>query len=79
MPSVGESQDRGAGVDRLVSKGRGDGIGGLWRKGDNIWNVNEEKNLIKNFKKLETTQMFINQRMDTENVVYLQNAILLSY
>ena len=33
MPSVGESQDRGAGVDRLVSKGRGDGIGGFWRKG----------------------------------------------
>jgi hypothetical protein len=56
--------------------GQGEGIEDFQ---DSIWNVNEEKNLIKNFKKLETTQMFINQRMDTENVVYLQNAILLSY
>jgi hypothetical protein len=27
-PSVGESQNRGAGVSGLVSRGRGDGIGG---------------------------------------------------
>jgi hypothetical protein len=30
-PSVGEFQDREAGVGRLVSRGRGDGIGGFWR------------------------------------------------
>jgi hypothetical protein len=36
-PSVGECQDRGAGVGGLVSRGRGYGIGmcleGIWRKG----------------------------------------------
>jgi hypothetical protein len=38
-PSVGGCQDREVGVSGLVSKGRGDGIGGLLgetRKGDNI-------------------------------------------
>ena len=38
-PSVGECQDREAGVGRLVSRKRGNGIGnfqGETRKGDNI-------------------------------------------
>jgi hypothetical protein len=38
-PSVGECQDQEAGVGGLVSRGRGDVIGGFWRrnrKGDNI-------------------------------------------
>ena len=30
-PSVGECKDREAGVGGLVSKGRGDRIGGFWR------------------------------------------------
>ena len=30
-PSVGECQDRKAGVGRLVSRERRDGIGGFWR------------------------------------------------
>jgi hypothetical protein len=29
-PSIGECQDRETGVGRLVSRGRGDGIGGFW-------------------------------------------------
>ena len=29
-PSIGECQVREAGVGRLVSRGRGDGIGGFW-------------------------------------------------
>jgi hypothetical protein len=31
MPSVGEWQDREAGMHRLVSRRSGDGIGGFWR------------------------------------------------
>ena len=30
-PSVGECQDREAGVGGLVSRGRAEGIGGFWR------------------------------------------------
>jgi hypothetical protein len=30
-PSAGDCQDREAGVDGLVSRGREDGIGGFWR------------------------------------------------
>ena len=30
-PSVGECQDREVGVGGLVSRRRGDGIGGFWR------------------------------------------------
>jgi hypothetical protein len=44
-PSVGEGQDKEAGVGGLVSRGRGavrEGGGGEARKGDNIWNVNKE-------------------------------------
>jgi hypothetical protein len=35
--------------------------------------------LIYNSQKLETTQMSLNGRVDTENVVHLQNGVLLSY
>ena len=35
--------------------------------------------LIYNSKKLERTQMSLNRRMDTENVVHLHNGVLLSY
>jgi hypothetical protein len=35
--------------------------------------------LISDSQKLETTQMFLNRRMDTENVVHLYNEILISY
>jgi hypothetical protein len=38
-PSVGESQDKGAGVGGLVSRGRGNGMGGVrgeMGKGDKI-------------------------------------------
>jgi hypothetical protein len=35
--------------------------------------------LICDSQKLETTQMSHNKRMDTENVVYLHNGVLLSY
>ena len=35
--------------------------------------------LIYNSQKLEITQMSLNKGMDTENVLYLQNGILLSY
>ena len=35
--------------------------------------------LIYNRQKLERTQMPLNRGMDTENVVYLHNGILLSY
>jgi hypothetical protein len=31
-PSVGECQDREAGMDEFVSRGRGDGIGGFRRE-----------------------------------------------
>ena len=34
---------------------------------------------IGNRQKLETTQMSLNQRMDTENVVHLHNGIIFSY
>jgi hypothetical protein len=34
---------------------------------------------IYNSQKLKTTQMFLNRRMDTENVVHLHNGVLLSY
>ena len=36
-------------------------------------------NFICNIQKLETTQMPLNIRIDTENVVHLHNGILLSY
>jgi hypothetical protein len=45
-PSVGECQDREAGVSGLVSRKRGrrEGVfGGEMRKGDTICNVNKEK------------------------------------
>lgn len=32
--------------------------------------------LICNSQKLETTQIFLNQRMDTENMIHLHNGIL---
>jgi hypothetical protein len=35
--------------------------------------------LIYNSQKLETTQMSLNERMDTENMVQLDNGALLSY
>jgi hypothetical protein len=35
--------------------------------------------LVCDNKKLETTQMSHDRRMDTENVVHLKNGILLSY
>ena len=35
--------------------------------------------LIYNSQKLETTQMSLNWRMDTENVIHVHNGILLSY
>ena len=35
--------------------------------------------LIYNSQELEKTQMSLNRRMDTENVVYLHNGVLLSY
>jgi hypothetical protein len=35
--------------------------------------------LIYNSQKLERTQMSLNRRMDTENVVHLHNGVLLSY
>jgi len=35
--------------------------------------------LIYNSQKLETTQMSLNGRMDTENVVHLHNGVLFSY
>jgi len=35
--------------------------------------------LINNNQKLETTQMSLNGRMDTENVEHLHNGVLLSY
>jgi hypothetical protein len=44
-PSVGECQDREAGVGGLMRRGRGVGIGvfrGETRKGDNIRNVNKQ-------------------------------------
>jgi hypothetical protein len=34
---------------------------------------------IYNSQKLELTQMSLNRRMDTENVVHLHNGVLLSY
>jgi hypothetical protein len=34
--------------------------------------------LIYNSQKLERTQMFLNRRMDIENVVHLHNGVLLS-
>jgi hypothetical protein len=34
--------------------------------------------LIYNSQKLEITQMSLNRRMDTENVVHLHNGVLLS-
>jgi hypothetical protein len=34
---------------------------------------------IYNSQKLETAQMSLNRGMDTENVVHLHNAVLLSY
>ena len=37
------------------------------------------RSLICNNQKLETTQMSLNQRMDTEHVVHLYNGILVSY
>ena len=38
-----------------------------------------ECNNIYKSQKVETTQMFLNRGMDTENVVHLHNGILLSY
>jgi hypothetical protein len=35
--------------------------------------------LIYNSQKLETTQMFLNRGMDTENMVHLHNGLLLNY
>ena len=35
--------------------------------------------LFYNSQKLERTQMFLNRGMNTENVVYLHNGVLLSY
>jgi hypothetical protein len=35
--------------------------------------------LIYNSQKLKRTQMSLNRRMDTENVVHLHNGVLLSY
>ena len=35
--------------------------------------------LIYNSQKLERTQMSLNRRMDTENVVHLHNGVLLCY
>jgi hypothetical protein len=35
--------------------------------------------LTHNTQKMEATQMSLNQKMDTENVVYLHNGILFSY
>jgi hypothetical protein len=35
--------------------------------------------LIYNSQKLEKTQMSLNRRIDTENVVHLHNGVLLSY
>jgi hypothetical protein len=35
--------------------------------------------LVYNSLKLEKTQMSLNRGMDTENVVYLHNGVLLSY
>jgi hypothetical protein len=46
-PSVGECQDREAGVGWLVNKGRGNRMGGFrgeMRKGDKICNVNKSSN-----------------------------------
>jgi hypothetical protein len=37
------------------------------------------RSLIYNIQKLKRTQMPLNRRMDTENVVYLCNEVLLSY
>jgi hypothetical protein len=34
---------------------------------------------IYNNQNLETTQVFLNRGMDTENVVHLHNGVLLSY
>jgi hypothetical protein len=36
-------------------------------------------NFISNNQKLETIQMFLNWRMDKENVIHLHNRILLNY
>jgi hypothetical protein len=36
-------------------------------------------NFICNIQKLETTQMPLNLRIDTENVVHLHNGILITY
>jgi hypothetical protein len=35
--------------------------------------------LIYNSQKLERTQIFLNRRMDTENVVHLHNVVLLRF
>jgi hypothetical protein len=46
-------------------------------KGAMLYYVQSE--LICDSQKLETTQMFHNGRMDTENVVHLHNGILFTY
>jgi hypothetical protein len=45
-PSIGECQGQEVGVGGLGSRGGGGGVSGIFgeetRKGDSIWNVNEE-------------------------------------
>ena len=38
-----------------------------------------DSRLVYNCQNLETTQMCLNRVMDTENVIHLHNAVLLSY
>jgi len=52
-----------------------------WKPGKGIRHMLHyvHRSLIYNSQKLERTQMPFNRGMDTENVVYLHNGILLSY